>query len=123
MVRVATYYSLEAVFGFCYRLCDEKVIQEVHDRAQNFNDIQINLQKYTKNQHGKNMPVEAVLDFIFSRPFLLKEIEDSTKSKGPKVQGRHQGPAAHSGRPSPMSAMARAPNPDEVWRSHTETFL
>jgi hypothetical protein len=37
MVRVATYYSLKAVLGFRYGLCDEKVIQEVHDRAQNFN--------------------------------------------------------------------------------------
>ena len=37
--------------------------------------------------------------------------------KGPKNQGRHQGPSAHGGRPSPMSAMACAPSPVEGGRS------
>ena len=40
--------------------------------------------------------------------------------KGPKNQGRHQGPSAHGGRPSPMSAMANAPNPVKDKRSHTQ---
>ena len=40
----------------------------------------------------------------FSCPFVLKQIEDSTKSKGPKIQGRHQGPTAPGDRSSPMSA-------------------
>ena len=43
-------------------------------------------------------------------PLLLDE-------KGPKNQGRHQGPDAQGGRSSPMSAEARAPNPVEGRRS------
>ena len=42
--------------------------------------------------------------------------------KGPKDQGRHQGPAALGERPSPMSAMANAPNPDEVWHTRFGHF-
>jgi hypothetical protein len=37
--------------------------------------------------------------------------------KGPKNQGRHQGPTAHGGRPSPMSARARAPYPVSFWQT------
>ena len=37
--------------------------------------------------------------------------------KGPKNLGRHQGPTALGNRPSPMSAVARAPNPVGLWRS------
>ena len=48
-------------------------------------------------------------------PFLLDE-------KGRKNQGRHHGPTARSGRPSPMSAMASAPNPDDVWRIQSDVF-
>ena len=39
--------------------------------------------------------------------------------KGPKNLGRHQGPTALGNRPSPMSAVALAPNPVGLWRSHT----
>ena len=46
----------------------------------------------------------------FYLPFLLDK-------KGRKNQGRHQRPAALGGRPSAMSAVARAPNPVEGGRS------
>ena len=43
----------------------------------------------------------------------------SLERKGPKVQGRHHGPTTLGNRPSPMSAVSRAPNPVGLWRSHT----
>ena len=43
--------------------------------------------------------------------------------KGPKNQDRHQGPSAHGGRPSPMSAMARAHGPVKRRRSRTRSPL
>jgi len=43
--------------------------------------------------------------------------------KGPKGQGRHQRPCALGGRPSAMSAVARAPSPGKDWRSRTRRAL
>ena len=43
--------------------------------------------------------------------------------KGPKNQGRHQGPNAQGERPSPMSAAAHAPNPVEGGRSHRKLSI
>jgi len=42
------------------------------------------------------------------------------ETKGPKIQGRHQRPYALGGRPSVMSAVARAPSPVKGGRSHSE---
>ena len=53
MLWVEVHLSLKAVFGLCYGFYDEKVVQEIHGRAQNFNAYKTNLQKYTKNQNGK----------------------------------------------------------------------
>ena len=41
------------------------------------------------------------------------------EKKEAKIQGRHQGPSAHCGRPSPMSAIARAPSPVKRGRSRS----
>ena len=38
----------------------------------------------------------------------------SLERKGPKVQGRHQGPDAQGGRPSPMSARPTRPTRSSV---------
>ncbi len=43
--------------------------------------------------------------------------------KEPKNQGRHQGPSAHGGRPSPMSAIARAPSPVERRQARLRCFI
>ena len=42
--------------------------------------------------------------------------------KGPKIQGRHQRPIALGGRPSAMSAVARAPSPVEGGRSRNTNY-
>ena len=41
------------------------------------------------------------------------------ETKGPKIQGRHQGPTALGNRPSPHVGRARAPFPAKVWHSHS----
>ena len=53
---------------------------------------------------------------VFSLSLLLDE-------KVPKNQGRHQGPTAHSGRPSPMSSVASAPNPVKIRRAQFKNLF
>ena len=55
----------------------------------------------------------------FSCPFSMMRNLRFDEVKGPKNLGRHQGPTALGDRPSPMSAVSRAPNPVGLWRSHT----
>ena len=50
----------------------------------------------------------SILEHLTRLPFLID-------AKGPKNQGRHQGPTAQGEHPSPMSAVANAPSLDEVW--------
>lgn len=63
---------------------------------------------------------------IYYRPFFLirnRRFDEAKRVNGPKDQGRHQGPTAHGERPSPMSAVARAPYPVERGRSQHQTCL
>jgi len=55
---------------------------------------------------------------LWSRSFMSLLLDE----KGPKNQGRHQGPTAQSRRPSPMSAVASAPNPVWYRRSHFVSY-
>ena len=57
--------------------------------------------------------------FVFYCPFVLKQIEDSTKSKGPKIKADIIGPNAQNGRFPAMSAVACAPCPVKRWHSHS----
>ena len=53
---------------------------------------------------------------LFPLPFLLKEKEQ-------KFKADIIGPNTQSGRFPAMSAVARAPDPVEVWRFHTESVV
>jgi len=59
----------------------------------------------------------------FICPFSMMRNQGFDEVKGPKNLGRHQRPNTQSGRPSAMSAVARAPSPVKDWRSRTRRAI
>ena len=77
---------------------DAAKLQLFHEPARGWN------KKTSVPQEFGLCSILEYLTLLCSCPFSLMRNQGFDEVKGRKNQGRHQGPAAHSGRPSPMSA-------------------